>query len=270
MPRIRTDVLLFIGLVACMRCGGRVMDEAVVGPPDGGRSSGTFSTGTGRGSSGPTTTGPSGSTTTGITSGVTTTGPDTSATTTSTTFSTTSTSTGFGGAGPTTTTSTGFGGTGFAGSGFGGAGGRPTILCTSAPIPGSDQQINCRKVVGDNRWDCACGVKGTWNYCSTTTDFPCGFANCCGFDTSSSVGCASTPVTLPPISGCVGGGRGAQLVCAHVSQLNNPGYGPFTSCCPPNVPFSCPTGTPNTCFATATEARNNCKEYCVQCVRPMP
>jgi hypothetical protein len=267
MPRVRTDVLLFIGLVACMRCGGRVMDEAVVGPPDGGRSSGTFSSGAGRGpATGSSTTGPTGSSTTGImTSGVTTTGPDTSATTTSTTFATTSTSTGFGGAGPTTSTTTGF-----AGSGFGGAGGQPTILCTSAPIPGSDQQINCRKVVGSEVWDCACGIKGTWKYCSSPYGFPCGVQNCCGFDTSAAVGCASTPATLPPISGCAAGGRGAQLVCAHVLQVNNENYGPFTSCCPPNAPFSCPNGTPNSCFSTAQEARKSCQDFCVQCVRPMP
>jgi hypothetical protein len=270
MPRLRTDVLLFIGLVLCMRCGGRVMDEAVVGPPDGGRSSGT-----GRGSTtGPATGGPGSGVTTGP---LPSTGPTTTGTSTATT-STATTSTGFGGAGPTTTTvstSTGFGGTGgsaFGGAGgsaFGGAGGTPMVMCTSAPIPGTDQQINCRKPLDQPLWQCACGIKGTWSYCDAKDPFPCGQSNCCGFDTSKSVGCGATPVTLRPSPGCVGLIRSGQLGCAHVTQLNNPGYGPFTACCPPSAPFSCPNGTPNSCFATAEQARANCKEYCVQCVPTM-
>jgi len=106
-------------------------------------------------------------------------------------------------------------------------------------------------------------------YCTGKGPMPCGSSNCCGFDTSAATGCAATPVTLPPISGCVGLIRGGYLGCAHVDQLNNPGYGPFTSCCPPSAPFSCPTGTPGTCFATADQARANCKDYCVQCVPTM-
>jgi hypothetical protein len=98
---------------------------------------------------------------------------------------------------------------------------------------------------------------------------PCGPSNCCGFDTSAAVGCGATPVTLPPIAGCVSLIRSGFLGCAHFEQLFNPAYGPFTSCCPPSAPFSCPTGTPGTCFATAQEARNNCKDDCVQCVPTM-
>jgi hypothetical protein len=271
--RLRHDALLFIGLVLCIRCGGRVIDESVSGG-SGGRNSGTGrGATTGPSTTGSLTTGPSGSSTTGITtSGSTTTGPTTTGPTT-TTASTTST--GFGG-GPTTTTvstSTGFGGYaggGYGGyGGYGGGGGAPTVLCTSAPIKGSDQQINCRKVVGDPVWQCACGIKGTWSYCPSKAPFPCGVSNCCNFDTSTATTCAATPVTLPPISGCVGLIRNGQLGCAHVTQLNSPGYGPFTACCPPSAPFSCPTGTPNACFATAEQARANCKEYCVQCVPTM-
>jgi hypothetical protein len=108
-----------------------------------------------------------------------------------------------------------------------------------------------------------------WNYCPAKAPMPCGANNCCGFDTSLAKGCGATPVTLPPISGCVDLIRTGQLGCAHVRQLNNPGYGPFTSCCPVSRPYSCPTGTPGTCFATAEEARANCKDDCVQCVPTM-
>jgi hypothetical protein len=261
--RLRNDALLFIGLLLSMRCGGRVMDEAVVGPPDGGRRFPSGSTGPGPGP---------GSTSTGILT-------TTSTTTLGTTTGPNSTTTGFGG-GPTTTTvstTTGFGGYagggfggGFGGyAGYGGAGGAPMILCTTPPIPGSDQQINCRKRVGDPLWECACGLKGTWTYCPSKAPLPCGSNNCCGFDTSLAKGCGATPVTLPPISGCVDLIRNGQLGCAHVTQLNSPGYGPFTSCCPVSRPYSCPTGTPGSCFATAEEARGNCKDYCVQCVPTM-
>ena len=266
--RLGNDVLLFVGLVLSIRCGGRVIDETVARGPNASGGSGPFSSTTGPG----VTTGPT-------TVGSTTTGGDPPSSAVTSTATTTSTSTGFGG-GPKTTTmstttatssTTGFGGYGGSSPGTGGFGGaaQQTILCTSAPILGTDQQINCKKVVGDSAWACACGVKGTWRYCTGKGDMPCGSANCCGFDTSAATGCAATPVTLPPISGCVERIRAGYLGCAHTTQLNNPGYGPFTSCCSANVPYSCPTGTPGSCYATAEQARANCKEYCVQCVPTM-
>jgi hypothetical protein len=57
-----------------------------------------------------------------------------------------------------------------------------------------------------------------------------------------------------------------------VAQLDSPGSGPFTSCCPLRMPYSCPNGPTAACFATAAEARASCGDWCVQCVptRPVP
>jgi hypothetical protein len=135
----------------------------------------------------------------------------------------------------------------------------------SASIPGSDQWIGCDKLSNERFWSCSCRG-GTTTNCMSKMDFPCGAGNCCGFDTQGEVGCAATPPTIPPIVGCVAPLQKGYLACSHVTLLNSPGYGPFTSCCPPEVPYSCPTGTPGSCFATAAAARANCKDWCVQCV----
>jgi hypothetical protein len=260
------DALFLMGLALSVRCGGRVIDEAVrAGEADAGRGQGPGSTGgdrPGSTSGGRSTSG--GDTSSVVTGGVTSGGIMTS---------------GAGGATTTTSTTTiGIAGSGGYGGapgmgGFGGMGGfaGATILCTSAPIPGTDQQITCKRTVGSPPlWSCACGMGGQWTYCTAKGDMPCGAVNCCGFDTSKATGCAATPPTLPPVSGCVDLIRQQrELACAHITQLNVPGYGPFTSCCPPGAPFSCPTGTPNACFATAEQARANCKDYCVQCVPAM-
>jgi hypothetical protein len=69
----------------------------------------------------------------------------------------------------------------------------------------------------------------------------------------------------PPFEGCAS--LGFPWLCPHDRQLNIPDYGAFTGCCPPSLPYSCPNGTPTSCFASAEEARASCTDDCVACVR---
>ncbi len=180
---------------------------------------------------------------------------------------------GFGGSG-----FAGFGGSGFAGSGSGGRagaagaaggyiGGAPpdaTVICQSTPQK-DDARIYCKKVVRDSQWSCSCEHNGMSFLCNSRADFPCGSTNCCGIDTRTAIGCSMPFPTIPPLSGCASSPSSRRLLCPHSSQLNIPNFGPFTACCPPTAPFSCPNGTPNSCFATADLARRACSDYCVQC-----
>lgn len=99
-----------------------------------------------------------------------------------------------------------------------------------------------------------------------------------GSDTSPPSGpcpAASLDVPWPVISGCVASDADGVLGptaprCPFPSQLNVPDYGPFVACCPPSAPYACPTGTPQSCFATAEEAAADCGDACVTCTDPTP
>lgn len=72
-------------------------------------------------------------------------------------------------------------------------------------------------------------------------------------------------VPWPVIANCDDAGRLPR--CAFPLQLNVPDYGPFIACCPPEQPFGCPNGTPNSCFATASQAAVACgADNCQLCV----
>jgi hypothetical protein len=99
-------------------------------------------------------------------------------------------------------------------------------------------------------------------------------------------GGASTPPSIPPgfcqersldvpwpvISGCLqppdpeSAYDFTRLRCPFPEQLNVPHYGAFVACCPPELPYSCPNGTPHTCYASAGEAEAACAGACVTCV----
>ena len=78
---------------------------------------------------------------------------------------------------------------------------------------------------------------------------------------------ASLDVAWPVISGCISNSF-LTWRCPHPSQINTPDYGPFVACCPPDMPFSCPNGTPHSCFKTASEAASSCGKHCVTCTAP--
>jgi hypothetical protein len=89
-----------------------------------------------------------------------------------------------------------------------------------------------------------------------------------------SCGVAMLDVPWPVISGCLAPSSGGaydftRLRCAFPHQLNSPDYGAFVACCPPELPFGCPNGTPQSCYATASQAAVACgSDECQLCVPP--
>jgi hypothetical protein len=84
-------------------------------------------------------------------------------------------------------------------------------------------------------------------------------------------GCRKNPLAnpWPVIAGCASGELpNSTLRCPHPFQSNTPDYGPFVACCPLEMPYSCPNGTPNGCFADAQSAFAFCNESCVECSLP--
>jgi len=72
----------------------------------------------------------------------------------------------------------------------------------------------------------------------------------------------NTPWTV--LSGCIQP-TPLTMRCPLPGRINDPTYPPFVGCCPPDAPFACGNGTPNSCFSTAEEAAASCGSACIQC-----
>lgn len=144
-----------------------------------------------------------------------------------------------------------------------GDGSPPAKLVCQRTGPNGTQKIECEKVVGQDVWSCHCTGRCGVTTCTTQRDLACGADNCCAFPIE---GCSKQVVNVAPNEFCAASvASGAMTSCGHLRHLKVPNYGPFTSCCPPDAPFSCPTGTPVACFATAEAAKAACGDDCVEC-----
>jgi hypothetical protein len=78
--------------------------------------------------------------------------------------------------------------------------------------------------------------------------------------------CAKRVSTAAPLAFCAAPiANGTMTSCAHPNHSDVPDSGSFTSCCPPEAPFSCPTGATGACFATPDLALAVCGSDCVEC-----
>jgi hypothetical protein len=102
----------------------------------------------------------------------------------------------------------------------------------------------------------------------TTNPAGGGFAGGIGALPNAACGEATLDVPWPVIAGCLGPPSSiTALRCAFPRQLDQPSYGPFVACCPPDAPYGCPNGTPQSCFPNAALAASACgNDNCQHCV----